>query len=452
MTPVNKVVIVGSGVSARSMLQILASNHNAYDITVIRKNDHQLVPCAIPYIFHRLSPDKITVGDNNWEGLGARVLNDKAVDIHRANRQLILESGREVPYDRLVIATGADPVQPPIPGIELGNVHYVDKDLQNLRSLYEKAQDARHVVMIGGGFIGVEFADELANMEVPPRVSLVESESRLIPKAFDPEFSQVIEETLVEKGVRVYTDTMVKALQGDTQVTGVSLSDGNEVEADMVICCIGVAPNSDFAKQSGLEVHDKDGGIITDEYYYTTDPNIMACGDCITKGDFFDGKGIAGVRLASTAAMEGKIAGFNIERKTVPNNQGVMNFFSTKIGDQAFGASGMTETEAIQKDYDVMALSGKFPNRHPVQFDDVTDNYVKLIFDRQDGRILGGEVRGDEAVGEMVNAIGMAVKQKMTAYTLMSNQYATHPLLTTGPSGYPLLKLSVEACMRLMGR
>ena len=443
-----KLVMIGSGVSARGALQVIKDQqqkHN-YSITVIRNHPAQVVPCAIPYIFKRLKPTNIEIPDNNWSKVNAEIINDKVDSIDRENSKVILNNGETVMYDKLLIATGADPVKPPIKGNEKKNVYFVEKNMELLQELQEKIFQSRSIAIIGGSFIGVELADELSLLEHLDSIHLVEAENNLLPKAFDEDISSELENILKEK-INIYTEEIVKEIKGDEAVESVELSSSGEIDCDLVICAIGVSPNTSIAQDAGLLLGN-DGGIAVDDYFYTSDPAIMACGDCTSKRDHTSGKE-AGIRLASTAAMEGIIAGLNVEKKNVPHNKGVINNFTTKIGNTVFGATGVTEKDALENNYDVVTLKNNFPNRHPTKLPGAEEISVKLIFNKPDARILGGQVKGSECAAELVNVIGTAVQNNLTAIQLASSQYATHPLLTTGPTGYPLLKLSVEACSTL---
>ncbi len=445
---VNRLLVIGSGVASRSLIQSVKQQYPLHKITVVRKDPEQVVPCAIPYIFQRLQPESIKISDDNWLQVGAEVLDDIVLEIDRDNKQLHLAEEGELSYDKLIIATGAEAIRPPISGYHLNHVYTVDKNLDTLRSLYARLEEARRVIIIGGGFIGVELADELSRKEHLESLHLVEAEKQILPRAFDEEVAEEVEQELGAK-VRIHKEVLLQEIIGEEEVQGVLLSNGEKIPADTVICAIGVTPRSSLAKNAGLLLGN-DHGIAVDDYFYTSDPNIMACGDCTSKRDQISGK-LAPVRLASSAAREGILAGINLHGRILASNPGVINNFSTKVGKTAFAAAGMREEDAQGHHYQIAVVNGVFPNRHPVKFADVEENRVKLIFNQVDGRLLGGQVRGDNSVSELVNLIGTGVQQKLTVFDLVSNQYATHPLLTTGPSGYPLLKLSVEAC-KILGK
>lgn len=443
----NKVVVIGSGVAARSLLQVLKQEFkDDFSVTVIRKDEDQIVPCAIPYIFKKLMPDKIRIEDSNWSELGAQLIEDEAVDIDRENKEVILQNSSSVKYDRLIIASGAKPVKPPITGIDLENVIFVEKNLDLLQNIYKRVLESKKIAIIGGGFIGVEIADELSSLDNPPEINLIEAENKLLPVAFDEEFSREVEKELENKGVNLHKGDLVKEINGSDQAEGLTLSSGNNIEADMVICAIGVVPNAKIAEKAGLALGG-DGGILTDDYYYTSDPDILACGDCRSKRNAIVG-GPSAVRLASTAASESKTAVYNLFSKRLPG-RGAINLFGSKVGSTTVGAAGITEEGALKHGLEYIVVSGTFANRHPAKFEDVENEYIKLIFSKPEGNILGGQAMGSNSIIELINATGLAIQNGASAFELTSNQYATHPLLTTGPSGYPLLKLSTEASIKL---
>lgn len=443
-----KLVIIGSGVAARSALQSIRHQRN-YEVAVVRKHPDQVVPCAIPYTFQRLMPENIKIPDENWASINATVIDDIVTEIDRDKQKIYLQNNSGLDYDKLLITTGTSPVKPPIPGIDLENVYFVEKDLKLLSEVHSQIMNSRKVAILGGGFIGVELADEISNLEHLNSVNLIEAEERLLPKAFDVEFSKEAEKELRGR-VNIHTGVKVEEITGNNgAVSNIVLSDGQQITADLVICAIGVTPNNYLAREAGLTLGG-DGGVRVDDYFYTSDFSIMACGDCTTKRDQVSG-GISGVRLASTAAREGMVAGLNLNGRIIPNNKGVINNFSTKIGNTVLGSAGIQEEEADLNLYSTITVKDVFPNRHPPKFPDAGETFVKLIFNKVDGVLMGGQVKGDQGVAELVNLIGLAVQHKLTASQLATSQYATHPLLTPGPSKYPVLRLALDACRSLGG-
>jgi len=342
---------------------------------------------------------------------------------------------RDVGYDRLVIATGSMFCLPPIPGCDKENVFPILKDIEHLLRLQRRLQSANDVVIIGGGFIGVEFADEIRKMG-DKNVTIVEVLPHCLGLAYDDEFCTEMEEVLRSRGIKVCTDVKVEAIQGGDTVKSVVLSDGTEIGADVVIIAVGAAASADLAKNAGLRMVSS-GAIAVDRTMMTSDKHIFACGDCAEKLSFFGG-GPSPLKLASIATLEARIAGANLFELT-RENIGTVGVWSTAVGDFALGAAGLTPIMASQRGYRVVSASVEGPNRHPGGMPGGAKTKVKLLFEANSAVLLGGQVRGNSTSGELVNVIGACIQKRMTADDLATFQMGTHPALTASPIAYPLL-------------
>jgi len=240
----------------------------------------------------------------------------------------------------------------------------------------------------------------------------------------------------------------VKEILGDGKVKGVLLENGEELEADAVILSMGYTPNTELAKQSGIEVNEK-GFIKVDEYMRTANPDIFAVGDCAEKRDFITRKASA-VMLASTACAEARTAGMNLYKlSTVKTFSGTIAIFSTAIGKTGFGAAGLTEKMAKREGFDIVTGTFEGIDKHPGTLSDAHKQIVKLIVARESGVIIGGEVVGGPSAGEITNLMGLAIQNKMTVNDILTAQIGTHPLLTAPPTAYPLIK-AAEVVARKM--
>ena len=175
---------------------------------------------------------------------------------------------------------------------------------------------------------------------------------------------------------------------------------------------------------------------------------IFACGDCAEKISFFGG-GPSTLKLASIAQLEARIAGANaygLRRES----DGTVGVWSTAVGDLAMGTAGLTETMAVDRGYEVACGTVETPNRHPGKMPDAAPMKVKLVFERHSQVLIGGQVRGSAAVGEMINAIAACVQKRMTAEDIAMFQMGTHPALTASPIAYPLVNAAEVAigCMQ----
>jgi NADH oxidase (H2O2-forming) len=250
-------------------------------VILVRKEEQVLIPCGIPYVFGTVgSPEKNLIPDSLIQTNGVELAKGEAVEIDRKKKAVSLSDGDMINYDKLVLATGSSPVDLPIPGIEKGNVFIVRKDVAYLRNMLNALNDAKDIVIIGGGFIGVEFADECKKGR-DCKVTIVELLPHCIELALDEEFCTEAESVLRDRGIEVLVNSKVEAILGDNSVRGVRLSEGQEIKADMVIIGVGVVPNNELAKKAGLELG-PGKAISVDRYMRTTtDPDIFACGDCV---------------------------------------------------------------------------------------------------------------------------------------------------------------------------
>jgi pyruvate/2-oxoglutarate dehydrogenase complex dihydrolipoamide dehydrogenase (E3) component len=189
------------------------------------------------------------------------------------------------------------------------------------------------------------------------------------------------------------------------------------------------------------------GDIAVDRTMKTMDDHIFACGDCAEKLSFFGGKPSL-LRLASIATAEARIAGANIFG-TRRENIGTIGVFSTAIGDTAFATAGLTESVARKHGYDTVVGRAEAPNRHPPGMPGMVNMKVKLVFERRTGLLLGGQVAGDKAAGELINAISACIQRKMAAEDIAMFQTGTHPALTASPIAYQFVN-AAEAAIAAM--
>ena len=441
----SEIVVIGG--SAAGLTSAITARRHYPDkkITVIRKEEKAVIPCGIPYIFGTLdSPEKNIMGDDPYKKNNIELLIDEVLEIDREAKKITLKSGEEIGYEKLIIATGSLPMMPPIPGFEKENVFPVYKSLPHLSKMFEVLKKSKRLVIIGGGFIGVEFADECKKIE-GLEVSIVEILPHCLQIAFDPEFCEEAEKILEERGIKLCTGEKVVSIDGLKNVEWVKLESGRLLEADVVIIGIGAVPNVELAKKAGLRLGPT-GAIVVDRFMKTSDENIFACGDCAEKVSFFGGRP-SGLRLASIASAEARIAGANLygnKREYI----GTIGVFSTFVGDTAFAVAGLTEENAKRQGYDVITGTFEAPNRHPGAMPGMKPVKVKLIFERRTGALLGGIFMGDKAVGELVNAISACIHYRMTIDDIASFQMGTHPALTASPVVYPLVNAAEMALLQ----
>ncbi|MEW6727272.1 MAG: FAD-dependent oxidoreductase [Bacillota bacterium] len=431
------IVVVGGGTAGVTAATTARRHYPDKKVLVIRHEEKTLIPCGIPYMFGTLKADPLKNVNPDYvlEKRGIELRVGEVTGLDRNTKKISLASGGSIGYDKLVLATGSHPVSPPIPGRDKENVFWITKSLPHLQKIFTALDTAAKVVIVGGGFVGVEVAEEIKKHRGLD-VTIVEILPCCLYSSFDEEICVEAEHELEVLGVKILTNQKVKELTGDTRVQGVVLADGTELPADVVILSTGVRPITSLASKAGLTLGPL-GGIMVDRTMATSDPNIFACGDCTEKFSFFAGNPVR-IQLASVASMEARVAGANlyVRRRTNPGTVGV---FSTFIGTKAFGCAGLTERAAEEKGYEVLIGEASAPNQHPSALPGTQDTRVKLVFDRYSGVLLGGQVVGSKSVGDLVNLLSACLLHRMTATQMAGFQMGTHPMLTPSPAAYPLV-------------
>ncbi|MFO8033568.1 MAG: FAD-dependent oxidoreductase [Candidatus Bipolaricaulota bacterium] len=433
------VLVIGGGPAGIVAATVAKRCHPKKDVLLLRKTRHAIVPCGIPYMFGTLNESsENVVSDKILDKAGVELGVGEAVSLSREEKRCTTEGGLHIEFEKLMLALGSQPKVPRwLKGATLPGVLTVPKDKGYLDRALDQLKHSRRIVIIGGGFIGVEVADELRKQG--KAVTLVEVLPRVLSLVFDEEVAVQVEELLARRGLKLVTGVGAKEIVGDEQATGVLLQNGETVPADAVILCMGYNPNTALAQQAGIPTNQL-GFIHVDEYMRTEDQSIFAVGDCAEKRDFLTRKPSA-IMLASTACAEARIAGMNLYKlSSVKTMGGTIGIFSTGIGDVGFGAAGLTENAARNEGFEIVVGSFTGVDKHPGTMPDTHPQFVKLIVAKDSGVLLGGEVVGGVSAGELINLIGLAIQNRMTVNSIVTAQVGTHPLLTAPPTAYPLIK------------
>jgi len=415
-----KVVIVG-GVAAgpKAASKIMRMNPNA-DVTIIEKGSFlSYAGCGLPYYISGDVKEQKNLMETPAGAVrdavffrhvkNLKVLSGtEALEIDRSNKRVLvraLGTNKEswLVYDKLVLATGASPVIPPIPGVDKENVFTLHgvHDAEGIKTVLA-AGVAEDVVIIGGGLIGVETTEALATHGC--RVTVVEMLPQIL-NVLDWEMARLVEKHMESKGVRVMTDTKVTSLNSrggvDGRVTHVA-TDKGELPADMIIVSIGVRPETALAKKAGLDIGEKTQAIRVDNHMRTSDPDIYAVGDCVECKDRLTGYPCF-VPLGSTANKQGRVAGINI---CGGNDEfpGVLGSAVCKVFDFTVARTGLTESSARALGYDVITAMAPGPDRAHYM-PQSKPLLMKIVADRKTGRLLGVQATG---LGEAAKRIDVA--------------------------------------------
>jgi NADPH-dependent 2,4-dienoyl-CoA reductase/sulfur reductase-like enzyme/rhodanese-related sulfurtransferase len=339
----------------------------------------------------------------------------EVITIDRKKKQVLarqLDENTETwhPYDYLVVATGATPVIPPLPGVDLDGIHtlHAIQDAESIHRLVHehKAKDA---VIIGGGLIGVETAEALADCGV--KVTLVEMLPRIL-NMLDGHIAQLVEQHMAAKGVDVLTGIRAQSFtdNGKGAVASV-ITESGEVKADLVVLAVGVRPNVKLARDAGLEIGET-GAIVTDDRMRTSDPYIYAAGDCAETKHVVTGKP-AWIPLGSTANKQGRVAAMNICGRE-DRFPGVSGSTVCKVFDFAAGCTGLSEHAAKAQGYDVITACAPGPDKAHYM-PSSQSILIKLIVEKNTGRILGFEGAGPGDLSKRIDVAAMAIAAGMTA-------------------------------------
>ncbi len=433
-------IIIGAGAAGITAALVLRNTYPDKRLLVLKSIPNGVIPCAIPYMFTKIKPAQNALPTTMLEDLGAIVKAERVKAIDRETKSVLTDKGR-YEYEKLLIATGSEAAQLPIPGFELENVFTIKKDLDELSKLDAALKRAKRVLLLGGGFIGVEFADALSATH---DVTVVELDKELLP-TFDPEFGAMAHDLLAKAGVTILTGVGVQAIEGSGKAERVLLSDGKRVETDLVIVGVGVRAQSGLALAADLEVTPHKA-IKVNPYQQTSDPDIYAVGDCAAKRDFVTGKP-GGALLASVATAEARIAAVNMFGGKV-KNEGSIAAYVTSVTGVALGSVGLSEHLAAKEGVKVLVAEAKAQDRHPGVLPGAQLQRVRLVANTK-GVLVGGAVVGGNSVGELVNALALAVKARLPVKKLAFAEVATQPLLTASPVAYPVINAALALLKQL---
>ena len=446
-----KVVIVGGvagGASCAARLRRL--DENAKILMVERGPYVSFANCGLPYYCGAViqKESSLLVADEKLFreqfNIDVRTLCE-VVGISAAQKTVQLRNAKtgEVStesYDKLVLSPGAAPVRPDLPGIDLPGIFRVrtvpdareirtwiekqkqDLDGMNSYSGYQTVKRPMRGVVVGGGFIGLEMAENLIHQEL--EVTIVHKHEQLLPR-LDPEMSRFVDRYLQKNGIRLALNDgaagFQKSLNGSLEVLTKS---GKAYPADIVILAIGVRPETSLAKMAGITVGER-GGIQVDEHMRTSNPDIFAVGDVVEIKDFVTGESSL-IPLAGPANRQGRIAADVISGRD-SRFRGSQGTSIIGVFEGAVAWTGASENQLIklgEKDYEKIYI---FPNAHAGYYPDAKMVAMKVIFRKSDGRLLGAQALGLEGVDKRIDAIAMAIQTGLTVYDLEESELCYAP-------------------------
>lgn len=431
-----KVLVLGGVAAGTKVAAKLLREDRSCEVTILTKGkDISYAGCGLPYyvgdVIHEKSQLIVNTPEKYEKLTGAKVLTQtEAIAVkpqeHKVEaKDLKTGAVSEYVYDKLVIATGASPFVPQIPGLDLKNVFVMrtPDDAIALREAVESGEIKRAVVA-GGGFIGLEVAENLASKGV--RVSVIDFAAHVLPNFLDPEMSEFVENKMAEEGIMPMTGVALEGVLGTEKVEKVQTSK-RAMKADALVLAIGIRPNTAFLDGSGIEMFK--GTILTDKYMRTNVEDVYAAGDCAMVTNRETGKP-AWSPMGSTANITGRILAKNIAGAKI-EYPGVLGTGVAKLpGGLNIGRTGLTETAAKAEGYDVISVMAVVDDKAHY-YPGAGSFIIKLTADRGSRKLLGSQVLGSGAVDKVTDIAVTAISLGATVDQLASMDFAYAPPFST---------------------
>ena len=424
MTARKRVLIVGGVAGGASCAARLRRLCESCEIVLFDRGPYvSFANCGLPYYVGDVIEDEsrllVATPDlfRDRFAIDVRVESDVTV-IDTARREIEVKDGRSgrtyrEPYDALVLSTGAAPVRPPLPGIDLPGV-FALRTIPDSRKIRDWIQShrARGALIVGAGFIGLELAENLARRGLA--VTVLEKAAQVLPP-LDPEMAAPLEAHLRDNGVRLELGDGVAAFAQADDGLRVTTTGGVSHDADIVLLAIGVRPETALARAAGLAIGDL-GGVRVDDLMRTSDPHVWALGDMVEVRDAVTG-GWSLIPLAGPANRQGRVAAEAILGRPRPF-RGVQGTAICGVFGWAAALTGASE-KTLQRggrtDYECVYLH---PGHHVGYYPGAQPIYLKILFAKGDGRVLGAQAVGAEGVDKRIDAIAIAIQQNATVYDL----------------------------------
>ncbi len=392
--------------------------------------------------------ESIVVPDKKLEGAGINVFVDEVNKIDTKEKYVTTSGGKKFNYDKLILATGSSSFIPPFEGKDLKGVVSLRglEDAKNIRSFIAE-NSPKKLIFIGAGFITMEIAS-LISAQNPGAfdISVIEFLNRPLPLMLDKDMADPVQEYLEEKGIKILTGKKVEKILGsDGKVTGVELASGEKLDADMVFVNVGVRPNIKLAEDAGLEITRL--GIKVNEYQETSDPDILATGDCVEKINFITKKPEGG-RLRGPAVVQGRLAAKRLAGYDI-KFPGVLNAGGCQMFDLVISATGFSEEMAAKEGFETVcsivdsrSKHGMIPGMKPWK--------IKLIFDKKSQKIIGGQIVSHAIPpAREIDAITAFIMGGKTIPELTMFTSACNPDISSEPSMEPTAVAAEQALRKL---
>jgi len=426
------IIIIGMGTASSGAAAAVNHTNPRADVSIIEKRDSEMYsPCGMPFAFEGRVGFKSLIHGFPARGPKTSVyLKTEVAKIDPYKKEVVIknqEGQKTFQYDSLIIATGAQPVIPPIKNIEkfLGRSAHTLYRLEEVSRLYDTKSQASKVIIIGAGAIGVEFAVAMKKQGL--EVIIAEMMSQVFPNTLDKDMARLVQEFLERNGITVLTNSKVNEIVGKDKVENIII-DERTYKTDSILLACGIIPNIDWIKGFGISCNKN--GIITNNRMMTNMKGIYAAGDCVETYNAITKKR-CGSALAVPALKQGRVAGINAAGGRAIYS-GTLNTFISVFGDYAIGSTGITSEIAKKEGHELIAQKIKGHNK-PDWYPGHKDLIVKLIADKK-GKLLGGQAFGEKvAVKNRIDIISSYLSIKGTLKNMIKGELAYCPDITGIP-------------------
>ncbi|HRT73289.1 MAG TPA: CoA-disulfide reductase [Bacteroidales bacterium] len=426
-----KVVIIGGvagGASTAARLRRLDEN---VEIKIFERGKYiSYANCGLPYYVGNVIKERDSLLVQTTQGMKKRFNIDiytlhEVLKIDRANKSLLIKNLKtneifQENYDILVLSSGAEPIKPPIKGIDYAENVFILRDIPDADKIknFIETKNPKKAVVIGGGFIGIEIADSLLARGM--NVTIVEKADQILVQ-LDKEMANILHKNIKDKGVDLILSDSIEEFKNNGKT--LVLSSGKQIDSDLTILSIGVKPESNLAKEAGLDIGIT-GGVKVNEYLQTSDESIYAIGDVIEVKDFITGLPTL-KPLAGPANKQGRIVANNICGKN-EKYLGTLGTSVVKVFDMTAASIGNNE-KILKKSsisYETIHIT---PPSHATYYPGATTIFMKLIFDKNNGKIYGAQAVGYDGVDKRIDVLSTAIMGGMTVMDLQYLELAYAP-------------------------